>query len=402
VVRHPAAVTRALVIFDSSDFLTDILVRHPEEISSLEQWDETPSRLGMGQLFESVLGPVPASNDPVVKYLTASELSYGERLALLRRHYRHRAFTSGARDLAEFRNVYRSLNASTAAAEDAIAAAYGIAGSPEGLAVLGLGRLGAGEFDILSDADLLFVCDHDDHREEMSKSAANLMQALSAYTQDGMVFPVDARLRPQGGDGELVFTPAHLAAYCEHEAQPWEALTYTKLRFLGGSRSLGDLALSKTKVLFERFSADQGFLAAVREMRTRLEPEEKDYSFKTSPGAIYDIDFISGFLLVKHGIREKGGTLRDRLWRCAGEEVLDRADAATLDHAAEFLRTVDHIVRLVVGRAHKWLPATEHARQVAESLTGEILKRQFTDGLEAELLGTLREVREVYERVLKD
>jgi glutamine synthetase adenylyltransferase len=137
-------------------------------------------------------------------------------------------------------------------------------------------------------------------------------------------------------------------------------------------------------------------------MRTRLEPEEKDYSFKTSPGAVYDIDFISGFLLVKHGIREKGGTLRDRLWRCAGEGVLDRADAATLDHAAEFLRTVDHIVRLVVGRAHKWLPATEHARQVAESLTAEILKRQFSDGLEAELLRTLREVREVYERVLKD
>ena len=105
--------------------------------------------------------------------------------------------------------------------------------------MLGLGRLGAGEFDILSDADLLFVCDHDDHREELSKSAAHLMQALSAYTQHGMVFPVDARLRPQGGDGELVFTPAHLATYCEHEAQPWEALTYTKLRFLGGIAQFG-------------------------------------------------------------------------------------------------------------------------------------------------------------------
>ena len=201
VVRHPSAVNRALVIFDSSDFLTDILVRHPEEIAALEQWDETPSRLGMGQLFESVLGATPVNNDPVVEYLAASELSDGERLALLRQHYRHRVFTAGARDLAELRNVYPSFSANTAAAEDAIAAAYGIAGSPEGLAVLGLWRLGAGEFDILSDADLIFVCDHDDHREELSKSAAHLMQALAAYTQHGMVFPVDARLRPQGGDG---------------------------------------------------------------------------------------------------------------------------------------------------------------------------------------------------------
>src|SRR5262249_15865114 len=54
VVRHPAAVKRALTIFDCSDYLTDILVRHPEEIASLDQWSETPSRLGMGQLFESV------------------------------------------------------------------------------------------------------------------------------------------------------------------------------------------------------------------------------------------------------------------------------------------------------------------------------------------------------------
>ena len=152
--------------------------------------------------------------------------------------------------------------------------------------------------------------------------------------------------------------------------------------------------------MFERFAADPNFLAAVLEMRTRLEPEAQDYSFKTSAGAIYDIDFISGFLLVKYGIREKGGTLRDRLWRCTEAGILERTDAATLDHAAEFLRTVDHMVRLVSGRAHKWLPATEHARQVTENLTGEILKRHSDIGLEAELLGTMREVRGVYERVL--
>ncbi len=399
VVRHPAAVNRALALFESSDYLTDLLVRHPEEITSLEQWDETPSRLGMGQLFESVLG-ARTVNDPIVEYLTASELSHAEKLALLRQHYRHRVFTSGAHDIAESRNVYRSLSANTASAEDAIAAAHGIAGSPQGLAILGVGRLGAGEFDILSDADLLFVCEHDRNREEMTKAAAHLMQALAAYTQEGMVFPVDARLRPLGGDGELLFTPAHLAAYCENDAQPWEALTYTKLRFIAGPRALGELAVAQTKPLFEKFSADPGFLDAVREMRSRLEPEAQEYSFKTSPGGIYDIDFISGFLLVRYAIREKGGTLRDRLWRCAGAGVLDRTDAATLDHAAELLRTVDHVARLVVGRAHKWLPATEHARQFTETLTAAILKRRFEDGLESELHRTLREVRGIYARLL--
>ena len=82
----------------------------------------------------------------------------------------------------------------------------------------------------------LCLCEDESIARRCPKPPTNLMQALSAYTQDGMVFPVDARLRPQGGDGELVFSPTRLAAYFENEAQPWEALSYTKVRFVGGSR----------------------------------------------------------------------------------------------------------------------------------------------------------------------
>jgi glutamate-ammonia-ligase adenylyltransferase len=400
VVNHPAALNRALALFDSSDYLSDLLVRHPEEIASLEQWNESPSRLGMGELFETVLGSRPLASDPIVDYLSSTQLSHGDKLALLRQHYRHRIFTTGARDITEQRDVYRSLSATTATAEDAIAAAFSIAGNPKGLAVMGVGRLGAREFDILSDADLLFVCDENEERDELARAAARIVEALAAYTQDGMVFPVDARLRPQGGEGELVFSPTHLATYCEHKAQPWEALTYTKLRHLAGSKTLGQQAVAKTQALFDRYSADPHFLAAVLDMRSRLEPDKDEPAFKTSPGGIYDIDFLSGYFLLKHRIREKGGTLRDRLWRCASAGALSTADAATLDHAAELLRTADHIARLVVGRANKWLPTTEHARQVTEQLTGQVLKWEFAQGLEAELLRTMQEVREVFHRIM--
>ena len=93
--------------------------------------------------------------------------------------------------------------------------------------------------------------------------------------------------------------------------------------------------------------------------------------------------------------------MRDRLWRCASEELLEKGKAARLDHEAELLRTVEHVVRLVVGRAWKWLPTTEHARQVTSELTGRILERSFEGGLEAELERGLREVREIYEQVLR-
>ena len=69
------------------------------------------------------------------------------------------------------------------------------------------------------------------------------MHALAAYTREGTLFAVDARLRPRGGEGELVITPGELERYLAEEAQPWEALTYTKLRFVAGAKAIADSLL---------------------------------------------------------------------------------------------------------------------------------------------------------------
>jgi glutamine synthetase adenylyltransferase len=111
---------------------------------------------------------------------------------------------------------------------------------------------------------------------------------------------------------------------------------------------------------------------------------------------------MTSFLLVKHSVADKRGNLRDRLWRCAASGILDKSTASVLDHAAELLRTVEHVTRLVAGRSSKWLPATEHGRKVAERLTGQILECEFPEGLESELDRTLGNVRAIYERVLGD
>jgi [glutamine synthetase] adenylyltransferase / [glutamine synthetase]-adenylyl-L-tyrosine phosphorylase len=247
----------------------------------------------------------------------------------------------------------------------------------------------------------LFVCDDKQDALALTKSAEQMMQALGAYTRDGMVFPVDARLRPRGGEGELLVTPAQLETYFAHEAQPWEALMYSKLRFLAGSRRLADSATGATIRLFRRFAGDANFLSAIREMRAKLQSAESgEKNFKTSAGAIYDIDFLASYLLIKHEVKEKHGTLRDRLWRCVAAGLLEKSDAASLDHGAELLRTVEHVVRLVVGRARKWLPATEHATQVTEDLTSRILGTNWPEGLEAELTRTCGEVRSIYNRLI--
>jgi glutamate-ammonia-ligase adenylyltransferase len=400
VLRHPEAIALALKLFAASEYLTQILIRHPEEIATLSELPQSSSE-GSGYLFDTSFGGTRANRDAVFAYVASSEVDDNERLAMLRRHYRHRIFASGARDVIECRAVYNSLGSTTSAAEDAIAAAFGIAGSAPDLAVLALGRLGSGEFDVLSDADLLFVCGESSDRVALTKCAERIVQALAAYTRDGMVFPVDTRLRPHGREGELLVSPSQLMIYYTQEAQPWEALTYTKLRSMAGSRNLAERAMAATTTLFQRFAADPAFLGAIREMREKLESVESESSLKTSAGAVYDIDFLSSFLLVKNRIAGKHGTLRDRLWRCAAAGLLSNSDAAALDHAAELFRTVDHVLRLITGRASKGLPANEQSWAIAERLTRKILQREFPAGLEAELEEMRNQVRASYARILK-
>ena len=159
VLRSPEAVERALDIFEFSEYLTDILVRHPREVSLLEQIGERPN-FGSGRVVRRQLREAgDALPDPVFAYLAQDKVDRSEAMCILRQHYRQRVFLSGARDLFQLREVFESLNDNTVAADAAIQAALAIAGSPGGFAVIGLGRLGAREFDLLSDADVLFVCD---------------------------------------------------------------------------------------------------------------------------------------------------------------------------------------------------------------------------------------------------
>ena len=399
LVHNPEAVGQALRLFQVSDYLTDILVRHPQELGTIEKVVAPPNGDQSGALFKPE-APGGAGHDPVFGFLASAEGSRSEKLAMLRQHYRHRMFAAGSRDVMELRPVYESLSEMSAAADDAIAAALNIAGHPPGFAVLALGRLGSWEFDLGSDADLLFVRDEQAETEPLIKVAEHLVEALAAYTQDGTLFPVDLRLRPRGTEGELLVTPESLAAYFSSEAQPWEALTYTKLRYVCGEEELALRAMTAVEDHVLRFANDPSFGAAVRAMRAKLEKSDSEPNFKVAPGGFYDIDYILSYLLVMYGVKDVQGNTRERLHTLAARALLSDDDCATLDAAAELLRTVGHVVRLVTGRARKSLPMGDHPRRVSEQLVSRILRRTFREGLERELERTYKLVRPVYERVL--
>jgi [glutamine synthetase] adenylyltransferase / [glutamine synthetase]-adenylyl-L-tyrosine phosphorylase len=400
VARAPQALRQALEIFRLSDFLTDILTRHPEEIASLIPREASARNGGAGQLFEDDRQEQRAYQDPVFGYLGSADVPYNEKLSLLRRHYRHRAFASGARDVVEGRNVYVSLAENTASADEAIAAALAIAGNSEGLAVMALGRLGTSEFDLLSDADLVFVRDESLDSTAAARAAEQFMQALSAYTREGAVFPVDARLRPRGTEGELVLTVAYMDEYFQREAQAWEALSLTKLRHVAGATDLGRRVQRSVTAWLARLAGHDSFMGEVRAMRNKLDkPEPEGPNLKTAAGGMYDIDFIASGLAVKHAVTLHGNTRR-RLRTLHDARSLGDAEFGLLDQAAEFYRVVEHAIRLATGRARKTLPVGEHARSAVEELVVRALGRSLPGGVEAELKRTLDATRTLYEHLM--
>lgn len=398
VLREPQAVERALRLFGSSDFLTEILLRHPEEIATLAGMGEPAATAGTRLFDDETVARAP---DPIFDYVAQAGMARPERLALLRQHYRHRLFATAARDVMELRGVYESLAEMTATADDALRAAVAMAGAPDGFAVIALGRLGTEEFDVASDADLLFVREEGVDAKAAARAAELVVEALAAYTRDGTVFAVDPRLRPRGAEGELVTTPTALRQYFQGEAHAWEALTYTKLRAVAGSERLGARAVEVVRSELERFARDGRLADEVRAMRYKLESSDSAANFKLAPGGFYDIDFIVSYLLVRQGLRDTRGNIRERLYGLAERRLLSDADCATLDLAAELLRTVEHVIRLALGRARKSLPVAEHAREVTERLTARMLGRQLAGGLEQELAQSAAKVREVYERVVR-
>lgn len=386
LLKNPEAVQEAITLLASSEYLTDILVRHPDVIRVLDSTDAIEDR--QHAKTELKLGS-QRSIDPA------------HALDTLRHKFRKASFAIGARDVLAPRSAFDSIAESSALADEAIREALSIVKGQDTLAVFALGRLGTVEFDIASDADLLFIRGSDSDTEAARISAEKLIHALAAYTREGSLFAVDARLRPHGNEGELVTTPAQLERYLADEAHPWEALTYTKLRFVAGREDHAGPVREIVQRRIFKFACRPGFPQAVAEMRARMEKSNRyAHSFKLARGGFYDIDFIASFLMVRHAFLRPGNTL-ERLKQLHRSGVMQTADFEELHDATMLYRTADHLIRLVTGRARPELPDAEHARAVVEDLLNTILRQKETGDVQQRLNITAEKVRSIFHRMLE-
>ena len=374
VVRSPRPVARALRIFECSEFLTDLLVYDPAGIE--------------------VLNAPTVADRPISK-----PRDMGAAQKLLRQQYRNAVLNVNSRDLFDRCNIWEILSENTRIADEALRFALAVSGETVGFAVMALGRLGSCEFDIMSDADLLFVADEFADSQLCRRAAERILESLSAYTLDGTVFLVDTRLRPQGSQGELVTSPKRLASYFTKEAKAWEGLTYLRLRYIAGAREVAEQAIQAVAVGIVRMARNIFFSDELGQMRRRLADSDVDNNLKTGPGGAYDIDYLVGLLQAKHGIWAHGN-LSERVHAVQAAGLLEPEDARRLAENAEFLRNFEHVVRLVTGQCAKWMPKSEHARAKVMELAGP--RERDVRSLEGRLKDVMGSTRAIYRKYLFD
>jgi glutamate-ammonia-ligase adenylyltransferase len=284
------------------------------------------------------------------------------------------------------------------------------------LAFFGLGRIGTGGVDYGSDLDLLITYDSLvpspvpglSQDEAYARLIELMLAALSSITREGYLYRVDVRLRPHGSNGPLVLSSEGFLDYLKKESHPWEWLAYVKLRAVGGDLELGKMieTHARHRIHENALKADpEELISTTRHVRDRLEREKgkrgkrSAIDIKYGPGGMLDVYFAARYLQLRDEVPDEG---EDRstaftLERLRQEGSLSEDDFVTLSTGYGLLRSVDHNLRLIVGRSTE-LPDPDHptARDVATKLGFESavsLRQVLTD--------QMKSIRDAYNRILE-
>lgn len=288
----------------------------------------------------------------------------------LRRWKRRQVAWIAARDLlgvADLREVASEL-ADLAAA--CLEVALAVAAPQVPMSIIGMGKLGGGELNYASDVDVLFVHEGDGETEAAERAARAVLRVMGTPSPDGIVFRTDAALRPEGRAGGLSRTLETYEAYWEGWARTWERQALIKARPAAGDKALGAAFMSRAERFVWPQVLDPDAVREVRLMKARTEEMLRrqgvsDREIKRGYGGIRDIEFAVQLLQMVHGRADQQVRARatlDALEQLATGGYVSGADAAQLEDAYVWLRTVEHRLQLVDEQQTHTIPKDTTAR----------------------------------------
>jgi glutamate-ammonia-ligase adenylyltransferase len=364
---------RLFAVLGSSLALGDHLVAHPQSWKLLRGSVTLPSTDQLRETFGACVDETVDAPDSAI--------------SRLRSLYRDHLLVLAALDLAAtvedepvlpFTLVAAQL-ADTADA--ALAAALRVAEAsvcgdrtPPRLAVIAMGKCGARELNYVSDVDVIFVAENADSLS--ARVASEMMRiASSAF------FQVDAGLRPEGRNGELVRTIESHIAYYQRWAKTWEFQALLKARAPVGDAELGERYLAALMPMVWTACEREDFVAEVQAMRRRVEQlvpaDVRGRELKLGSGGLRDVEFAVQLLQLVHGRSDESlhvASTVDALAALSEGGYIGREDAANMTASYEFLRLLEHRLQLQrLKRTHmlpeetddeavRWLARAAHIR----------------------------------------
>jgi glutamate-ammonia-ligase adenylyltransferase len=364
--------------------------------------------------FAEELIRAPELLDEVARAADASVLgSPPDTVAELRRWYRREMLRIQTASVCLSEPIFETLLRTSDLADAVIAKVYDIAvaetrvshAPPNAaydrsnqMSVIALGRLGMREFDLGSDADLVFVLADSDATDLAfwTRVAERVVDLTTAYTGGGVMFAVDTRLRPNGVDGPLVLTESSFKDYFARTAEAWEGMAYMKSRAVAGDAKRAERFLKELQDLdWQRYGQSGRSRTDLRRMRQKLESEQGvAHPLKAGRGGYYDIDFILMYLRLKNaGVYFKALNTPERIQVLENMGHLDRAGAKFLNEAATFYRALDHAIRVLTGHAEAKLPSQSQVEAL------DVLLRRWTPIPLSEMDDIRSQTRSAFEKL---
>ncbi|MDU5729909.1 MAG: bifunctional [glutamate--ammonia ligase]-adenylyl-L-tyrosine phosphorylase/[glutamate--ammonia-ligase] adenylyltransferase [Citrobacter freundii] len=239
-----------------------------------------------------------------------------------------------------------------------------------GFAVVGYGKLGGWELGYSSDLDLIFLhdCPMDvmtdgereiDGRQFYLRLSQRIMHLFSTRTSSGILYEVDARLRPSGAAGMLVTSTDAFDDYQRNEAWTWEHQALVRARVVYGDPQLTSQFDAIRRDIMTLVRDGKTLQTDVREMREKMRAhlgnKHRDrFDIKADEGGITDIEFITQYLVLRYA-HEKPKLTRwsDNvriLELLAQNDIMDEQEDVALEH-------FDAERTLVRDSWQKWLVA---------------------------------------------
>jgi len=395
--RHSGALQRLVLVCGASTGLTDFFLRHPPELAVLHE--RSFALPDLAELTADLLDSVRATQG-------IAELLEDEGWVALRVRYRRRLAQLAAYDLeqadpvAGLDRIARHLAQLAAAAlEASLAVARGMTANSVAapgvfpvdqvratkLAVIGMGKAGAGELNYVSDVDVIFVAEGDPLAgletaravDIATRLAVLMMRGLNQPSLEPELWEVDPNLRPEGKSGALVRSLESHVAYYDRWAKSWEFQALLKARPLAGDQELGERYVEAVAPKVWTSASRENFVESVQRMRERvtsnIPADEVAVQLKLGPGGLRDIEFTVQLLQLVHGqtdpdIRQPG-TL-PALAALADSGYVGRAEAAEFAQDYRTLRLMEHRLQLDRLRRTHLLPRDEAGLRVLARATG--------------------------------